>query len=115
MARKKKTNASADLNSKKKFKVLTGQHRQNGKVYTEGDIIESTVELDKTFSNKFKRVTTETVADTGEYSLQQVRNKEDKPVKGKWNIIDGEGNVVNDKPMTKVKAQAEIIELTSED
>lgn len=39
-----------------RFKVLDGQHVQDGKTYRKGQIVESVHELDLTFTNKFERL-----------------------------------------------------------
>ena len=41
-----------------KFRVLAGRHYDGDKVYKEGDVIDTPIELDKRFANKFERIQT---------------------------------------------------------
>jgi len=41
-----------------KFKLLTGDHQQDGVIYKKGDVIETPLDLKKMFVNKFEEIAT---------------------------------------------------------
>lgn len=61
-----------------KFKVKSGCHREGGKVYHSGDIVDSNRDLEKAFKNKFERVVRTIIVDEEESEKPSRRTKPPK-------------------------------------
>lgn len=59
-----------------KYKVLGGNHAENGKVYPKGSIVESVLPLDKMFANKFQPILgQEPILETSQGTIQPEEEK----------------------------------------